>query len=61
MAPNQMNRTELLAEAKRNWQTARSQMDTAKVGSKAWRTAAKEVEFWSSKMAAYECYKDWAN
>jgi len=54
-----MKRNEMLAEAKQNWNNARSAMTTAKSGSKAWMKAAADVEFWSSKMAAYECYQDW--
>jgi hypothetical protein len=55
-----MKRNELLAEAKQNWNNARAALAAAKPGSKKWHAAANDVEFWSSKMAAYECYQDWA-
>ena len=53
-------KTNELAEAKANWNTARADMAASKPGSKAWKLAADAVEFWSNKMAAYECYKDWS-
>lgn len=46
------HRIAVLAEATAERDNARADLDAAKVGSKTWRTAAEDYEFWSNKVAS---------
>ena len=47
-----------LENAKNNREEARNKMNTAKVGSKAWREAEEELNFWQGKVAMLEIMAD---
>lgn len=45
---------ELSTEAEAKWRAARSLYDSLPMGSKAWRAAGDDLEFWGGKMTAYD-------
>lgn len=49
-------RTQALAEAIAERDAARARMNAARVGSKTWRAAGQDLDFWMGKVAALSHY-----